>query len=137
MKSIYKNEYVEIFLDFSRSLIIDVWTKESENATLEEFKEVLCVWRDTIIDHHLKYALNDTRYFHNLMTPEVQDWITENIYMPAQQVSLQKNAFVMSQGFIEALSLEQLVEDQNIIGLVSYFASFEEAESWLFEDKTM
>ncbi len=135
MDSIYKDKYVEIFIGIDRSLIFDVWQEDSINMEEEDFKEIMYVWRDTILRHQICLALTDTRNMNYPVTPDLQDWISGEITNPVYKKGFEKQAFVMPQAFIQKLVIEQVVDEASIVSKniesSRYFTTIEEAEEWL------
>jgi hypothetical protein len=135
MEIIYQDSFVCASYDASSSVLLDVWTTESDSMSAEEFKKFMFVWRDAMQLHHIKYALTDTLNFKVALTPELQVWIVENITAPtAKNFSFQKQAFIMPVEFIANLSIEQFAEESNAGATQTrYFSDMTSARKWLLE----
>jgi hypothetical protein len=67
---------------------------------------------------------------------ETQEWINENIYLPAIQAGVKRLAYVVSDDFFTQLSLELIVEDTdkvvyNDFFKQRFFIQISEATTWL------
>ena len=135
MEIIYQDKFVCTSYDASSSVLLDVWTSESQNMSVEEFKKFMYVWRDTMQLHNIKYAPTDTLNFKVALTPELQFWIVENITAPtAKNFAFQKQAFIMPIEFFANLSIEQFAEESNAGATKTrYFSDMTSARKWLLE----
>lgn len=135
MEIIYQDKFVSTSYDSANSLLLEVWTTESEHMTEEEFKQYLYVWRNTMQSNNIKYVLTDTLNYRMTLTPELQDWIVENISVPtAKDFAFQKQAFIMPVEFIANLSIEQFTEESNTSATrTRYFSDMTAARKWLLE----
>ncbi|WP_020529724.1 hypothetical protein [Flexithrix dorotheae] len=137
MKTIYKNQFVEVFFDEKNALLIDVWTQKTENLSKEGFKELLLDWKNLAEDHKIRFALTNLKAFALPMTPELQDWTVENITKPlCEKGYYTRHAFVMPEEFIAQLAIEQFAEETDTnASPTRYFGDEEEAKSWVLDGK--
>ncbi|TAF32746.1 MAG: hypothetical protein EAZ57_07395 [Cytophagales bacterium] len=99
----------------------------------EAFKQIMYVWRDLMQENQVKYSLTDTLHFNFPLTPEIQNWIVENITEPLfKNFSFRKHAFVTPIEFVSSLGIEQLTDENNSKGInEAYFSDIDSARKWL------
>ncbi|GAB4408246.1 MAG: hypothetical protein OHK0053_34980 [Microscillaceae bacterium] len=134
MNLIFKSSTMQMYVCYEQSLLLSVWTEKSRDCSLEEFRVFAQMWRETVIQFQLRFALHDTRKFFFCLNPAMQDWASQEIFRPAFQANLEKNAFLTSEDLIADLSLEQQTEENKQWAPASanaYFGSMEQAQHWL------
>ena len=133
MKLVFENPYVSIFFDAENSILVDVWLTNSKPINEETFKDIMYVCRNLMQENQIKYSLTDTLYFDFPATPEIQDWVVENITKPtAKNFSLCKQAFIMPIELISSLGIEQFADENNEkVTKTAYFSDIASARKWL------
>ena len=136
MNSIYKDKYVEIFIDLERSLIFDVWFEACEEIYDNEqiFIDFLIVWRDIVLQNNIRYALTDVRQMLYNPSPQIQENELMEVIKTVSANSFQKQAFITSSDFIQLLTFEQIKNEyaDGVKREVSnFFLSQDEAIAWL------
>lgn len=139
METVYQDEFVTMSLDLPQSLLMDIWEPQSEELTEEKFKELILIWQKFMLDYQLVYALTDTSSFKIPLSPDVQEWLVQNIATPtSQQGAYAYQAFVVPSEFYANLSFEQFIEDGNegVQRLrMEYFEDFHLAKAWLLKNE--
>lgn len=132
-KLLYQDEYIHIVFEEQNNLLIDTWSEESENLSMEGFKNCLLKFKEMVEKSNAVYALTDVSSFMVPMTPELQEWTVNVITVPlAQETNYSKHAFVMPKDLIASLAIEQFTEETNTSAVkTNYFADVEEAKKWL------
>lgn len=131
MEIVYEDEYVQMTYDTDCDLIIDVWTAKSEDLTEEGFKKIMFSWLDLIQQNQISYALTDTLNFRVTLSPELQNWIVENIAKEARKYGYHKQAFIMPEDFFANISIELLTDEQVGVTTSKYFSNMTSARKWL------
>lgn len=111
MDIIFQNQYITMYVDQDKSLINDVWQPTSDTMSLNEFKEILTIWKDCIIQNKLSKSLIDARTMAFVIDPEIQGWIAEEINTPARKAGLQKVATLLPSSIFEKVALEQTMSE--------------------------
>lgn len=98
----------------------------------------MIAYRDAVVEHNVKFVLSDSRRSNFIMTPDIQDFIAQEIF-PYTVKHLSKIAFVMPWNLIQKIAMEQMIEeyevkDQNRVLTSRYFRDIEEAKTWLLSD---
>ncbi|TAG93701.1 MAG: hypothetical protein EAZ07_10575 [Cytophagales bacterium] len=133
MELVFENLYVSISLDAENSILADTWLTNSSSMSEEIFKDIMYVWRDIMQKNQIKYAFTDTLRFDFPLTPEIQDWVVENISGQLfKNFSFHKHAFIMPAEFIAGLGIEQLTDENNKKSAENaYFSDIASARKWL------
>ena len=131
MEILYKDEYVQMTYDQENNMLIDVWTTQSENLSEEGFKGLLINWLGVMKKHQIKNALTDSLNFRVTLSPDLQNWIMENIAKEAHKFGYQKQALIMPDEFFANLSIELFADEQNSLITTQYFSDMTSARKWL------
>jgi hypothetical protein len=133
MEVVFENPYVSISFDAENSILVDIWLANSKPMSEETFKEIMYVWRDLMQKNQVKYSLTDTLHFDFPLTPEIQDWIVENINGPTfKNFSFCRQAFIMPIEFISGLGIEQFTDENNKkSAITAHFSDIDSARKWL------
>ncbi|EAY30554.1 hypothetical protein [Microscilla marina] len=126
----YKSDFLEVSYDSANSWVVNKWTDNTRYLTIDQYKQETLALLKVFVDHQpLAGILSLTQDFHFVVDPEMQEWITKIFegYLPS------KSAIVVGSEFVSQLSIEQTVQDLDVI--VRYFDNESEAKEWLL-DKT-
>lgn len=134
MEVLFQNQYATITYDRENNLFLDIWTSETADLSEDDFKDIISSWQQLVVEHQVKLALTDMADFQIPLTPELQDWLVEQVLHPTSKHAYSKHAFVIPTEFFAHLSLEQIIEDgnENAHNLqMKYFEDLEEGKGWL------
>ncbi len=130
---VFDHKLVELYWNPEIGLFEEVFKPTTSEACDEEIMEV----QRTKLEYYLKYNyemkhhLCDTTYFFIELKPATQKWIDDNILSFLDQVDTIKVAFVLSQGFMEQLSVESTMKESPHPYETRYFPSYDEARKWI------
>ncbi len=136
MELIFKSQFVKIFFSAEKSLICDVWSRETAQMEEDEFKQTLLTLLNLAFQKGAEVELSDSRNMLFPVTPDLQAWIVEHMNRPGSAAGFRKVAFLRPTEFIERLSIEQVVAEFQELetsgGYQSaYFDEYDQAEQWL------
>lgn len=131
MKVLYQDEYVQMTYDHESNVLIDVWTTKSESLSEDGFKSLLCIWLGFMKQYQIKNALTDTLNFRVALSPDLQNWIVEEIASEAKKFGYQKQALIMPEEFFANLSIELFSDEQKTVVACQYFSDMTAARKWL------
>ena len=135
MKTLSDTPYHTIIFDAEKSVHSEIVKAETINMSEPELKVMLEEWKKSVFETTPQCVLVDNRELNFPISPDLQEWITENISQPVQEMETTKKfCFVMPEDFISSLSISQLTNETNVkedITQVQYFSNKEEAEAWL------
>jgi len=138
MELLFENDFINIFHDSFKQFLKGVW---NEHATFDElgedgFKETLLIWKRLAIENNIKYTLLDSVEFELPVTPELTNWVIQEINTPLkEQVGHKKQAHLMPKDFMANLGMEIFADvscHNDLVADTQCFATLEEAEDWLF-----
>ncbi len=136
MNRFYEDEFIFLEDDLERSLVYYCYkVYEGDNLMNDEDyrKSMRAYSAKVALDRHKKLLVNTTHSKFSIV-PETQEWTAQEI--APLTTSLERMAFVMNSDIFSRISLEQLMEEDNIASKYSaprYFETEEEAIKWLFE----
>lgn len=107
------------------------WKEDSINLEDAEFMAINEKYLELIQAHKLTAFFIDTRKFLYTISPEIQDWVGENILSKLPELGVKRLAFLMSEEFIAQLSIEQTMDNLGENCQMRYFDNKEEALTWL------
>ncbi|EAY24720.1 hypothetical protein [Microscilla marina] len=88
--------------------------------------------------HQPRFVLLNLRGFQFTISPEVQDWLVENIFPFMETLKIEKVAIVTSLDALSHLSVEQTIEeDLPTSKITRYFQGETNARRWLLEEETV
>ena len=133
METLYEDEFTDIYFDSTTHFLTDVWKEASKAMNADEFKTVLCQWRDLIIEHKVTNVLIDARKLHFMIEPDFQEWIAENIVGPVVKEGLKKIATLLPQTLFEQIATQQAIDEhKETIGFERrHFDDETKAKEWL------
>lgn len=136
MNRFYEDEFLFLEDDSERSFVYYCY-KEYEGNNLmndEDYKKSMRAYGAKVALGHHKKLLVNTIHSQFALIPEIQEWTAQEI--APLTTSLERMAFVMSPNIFSKISLEQMMEEDNIANRYSaprYFETEGEATKWLFE----
>lgn len=132
MDKIYRSQFKEVFWESDHQLISKKWFKTSEDMTPDEFKHEMTEYGKLVNLYKPKKELVDTTNFNFTITPELQEWVGNNVFQIYDQVGMKHAALLVSKEFIAQLSLEQAMDEGHGQKLIKrYFDNEKEARDWL------
>lgn len=129
---VYKSDYLQIDSFEEQSLLELTWASATEDMTTEEYKNEHVELLEFMLAMKIEKILGNIKELAFVVNPKVQEWMNENIFVPAMKAGFSKLAVVMSTEFFSQLSIEQAMEEevgQQII--TKYFDDVEEAKEWI------
>ena len=113
------------------NLLIQTWSKESNNTADSEFIAEMLQLADYITQTKPKKLLVDMREFQFPVAPEQQDWINQNVNKLLIELQT-KTAFVVSPDLFTSVSVEQTLNDNEGKKVISrFFDNYQNAKNWL------
>ncbi|WP_299456895.1 hypothetical protein [uncultured Microscilla sp.] len=134
METLKENRFFKIYFDKEQELIIDEWLPETRHMTIDDFKANLMLWLGLVKQHLPKKAMIDVRKIQFMIEPELQEWTSQHVLMPAFQASLQKIATVLPSSLFEQVSIQQALEEPKATTQRRFFDNEAEAKQWLFSE---
>ncbi len=127
----HKDNYILIeYFNNSSLLIVTRNTQQLKND--EAYKSLIHIWREYIEKFKPKYQLVDYSNFNQLISPEMQLWINENLILPAIKFGLLKNAIIVSKDKFSQISINQTMdEEEGAKVFTKYFDNINDAKKWL------
>ncbi|WP_375562887.1 STAS/SEC14 domain-containing protein [Bernardetia sp. OM2101] len=129
---IYESNYLQIDSVAEQHLLELTWLPATADMTSEEYKDEHVNLLKFMLEQKTKRVLGNIKQLGFVVSPEVQEWMNENIFAPVMEKGFSKLAIVMSTEFLAQLSIEQAMEEevgQQII--TKYFDDKEEAREWI------
>lgn len=129
---IYESNYLQIDSVDEQHLLELTWLPATTDMTSEEYKDEHINLLKFMLEQKTKRVLGNIKQLGFVVSPEVQEWMNENIFAPVIEKGFNKLAIVMSTEFLAQLSIEQAMEEevgQKII--TKYFDDKEEAREWI------
>lgn len=133
MKELVKNTYFLHQFDEEKKALYSYSFPETAYMTDEEYRENMQYTIEEMDEYQPNYILVDLSKMLFTITPDTQEWLQEKMFPCYERIPLKKLAFVVSEDFFAALSIEQTVENYTPAGYaIQYFKAVEEAKNWLF-----
>lgn len=129
---LYQSNYLEIDAFDEQRLLELTWLPATADMTSEEYKDEHVELLKFMLAQNTEKVLGNIKDLGFVVSPEVQEWMNINIFIPAMEVGFNKLAVVMSAEFLAQLSIEQVMEEE--VGqqiMTKYFDSIEEAREWI------
>lgn len=127
------NKYFDSHFDEDLNLYELFWNEISEDMEDDEYKDLMREQRDTVIEngHTIEFFLLDNREFLFSMSPDLQEWQANEIFVKMVTPEV-KIAVLVSSDFIAQLSIEQAIEEHDNAGETTrYFDDEQEAREWI------
>lgn len=130
-----ENTFFSSYYDEDLKLYEIIWHKASENMAEEEYKELMIADRDQVFRQYnvLHYILIDLTNRLDTMSPELQEWSTQNVtQFVLEKYQVLKIAIVNSKDFATQFSLEQAIEEDQVNEeMTGFFDTTTQAKEWL------
>ena len=130
MQTLYQDKFVKILYAPDLEQTEHHWSKESYEMSEEEFKNFQLKNLEIAKQTFPKRLLVNTVDFKFTVTPEIQDWINQDLHPQFERMGMKKIAFLMSTDFYAHFSIEQIFDDCRFFQ-VEYFDQEENARLWL------
>lgn len=135
MEKIVENQYASLF-KASPQMLWTTWKPETEDMDDQEFEDFFLEIVQIIQTYQFKEWLGDTRLFRKIVALKQQTWVAETLNPLLTQAGLRKMAIILPQELIANLSVQQSVEEMEIVQTVRqfstrYFDKIEDAKIWL------
>ncbi len=130
MKILFENEFISVYRDSRENVVKAVWNGTTENMQDAEFKTCIQAIWSGIREYKPKGFVGNAKNFLFSIHPSLQQWYGANIEGVFGN-GTNKIAMVMSNNFIEQLSIEQTIEEDKTTGvLTKYFDDESSAIKW-------
>ena len=133
-KKLLENQFCTYYYDNRNKFLIQLWTNENDDMTEDDYKNEMQNYLNFVQKHTIFHALINLKQFNFTIAPHIQTWVDENIAIHANKI-VKKIAFVLSQDLMVALSVEQVMtedEGKNYKAL-NYFDNEKAAKKWLLD----
>ena len=133
MEVLLSTKFIDIEFDNETKIFKLLWKPETENMTDDEFKEIMLKFVD---EFHRKPTggIHQMQEMGFTISPELQEWVDENVSKPAWEAGAKKIAFVLSSNIFASVSAEQTAEQEITSKMeVQYFDNEDEAMKWLLK----
>ncbi|HAS46587.1 MAG TPA: hypothetical protein DCS93_39255 [Microscillaceae bacterium] len=132
METIYKSSYFEVSNDPSKQMFYFSYSEDTFNMQSAEYIESLRDFIKLIYQHTPKFILGDMVDFQFIITPDIQQWIDENLFKVYEEIGFKKIALLLSKEYVPKLSIQQTMEEDSTDSFKTrYFDNSEEALTWL------
>jgi hypothetical protein len=130
MKLLFENEFIAIYWDSTLEIVRAVWTEETATMQDDDFKVCIqAIWA-AIKEYKPTGFVGDTRDFMFSIDPTMQEWYGANI-VGVFGNGTNKIGMIMSEYFVEQLSIEQTIEEDATTGVITqYFDNEYNAIKW-------
>ncbi len=126
--------FLKVYLNEEQQIFEGFWKKESREMKDDEFMTHLEAFADLFSQHKVRGFYVDTRQYHAIMSVEIQAWHDEHIIPKYIQGGVEKIAFVMTEDFIPALTIEQAFDEPKAQVLQTRFFKEEaQAKQWIYK----
>lgn len=136
-KLVKESKYVNFFYEEDKEIITAVWLPTTARLYLEnEYKEVCLLTVQICEKYKPKYWLVDNRTLLYMITPDIQEWIDQELTPRFLKAGLQKMAVLHNEDFekpsFENVAMEQLMEEENTKDAwkTQFFTNEEKAYRW-------
>lgn len=134
MKLLSENKFSKVYKEEETSTIEWHWENENGDMTIEEYKEEMLIFLNTIESRKPLNTLVDTRTFALVIAPELQEWVDKNISIKINKI-IDKLAFVLPEDIFTQVSIQQAIDEEEgqNYNNVSYFESIDKARAWFIK----
>jgi 6-pyruvoyl-tetrahydropterin synthase len=135
LEQIYKSPNLIIEYDPENKMIITTWIVKDLNFTTEDFKRELMHYLDAVQGREVHSFLIDTREYNFPLTPEISQWIIENITPKLEQAGVKKFAYVLPKEFVSRIGVELLIDEAQKESKIirRFFEDYDQAKQWLIK----
>jgi len=133
-KIVLETKFVDIYFNKENKQMSNRWKKTTSDMTAEDFKNIVLQMASMVKEHKPKYIFADSSTYDFTITPDLQKWAGINYFAPAIQSGLVKLAFLVPSDFFTEISIQQMIEEKEALGISTrYFENEEEAVIWLHQ----
>lgn len=135
MEVISNTKYQKIQYNRKDDILLVYRSPETEWMDDNTYKDEISLISNTIIQHKIPKMMINNYYFRFVITPDIQIWSNQHVFVHAIKGGLKMIAFVESEEAFSQISVEQIMdEEQARMGFNSRFFKIEaEALTWLQE----
>jgi len=135
---IYKDEFMQVLYESEYGMCITDWTQKTVDAEEEDFK----AWNQELVRLFEKYQpklmIANTLDYRFLITPDLQEWATKNIFEKFAKAGLKKKALIMSHDLFTQVAMEQFIEEYKEGNIeTKYFDNVEQGKRWLINSSKL
>ena len=135
---IFEDAYHEQYFDEVQSLYVFTWKEEDLPSSFDDkdYQEMMLRYADFLEKYHPKKLIVDSRSQTYVISPEMQQWTDNNIFVRVLKAGLRRVAIIVSKEFIAELSLEQVMETESgMVFKTNYFTDKADALAWMRENE--
>ena len=132
-KQLYQDRFGAIIYDAAKQILELRWFVETEAMTDNDFKGWLERYASAANQHHVPFALIDTRVFKHHLAADFGPWRDEDIVPQYNRAGIKKFAFLLAEG--SAPNTEPAAEGPAQFP-TGYFNSREQIERWFAEHES-
>lgn len=111
METIFENKFVTALFDQENRLLIDIWQKSTQEMTNAQCWEILKAWEHFPRTYKPGAILVDSRQMAFVLTPDMHEWIADNITRPSVATGLKKMATLLPTSIFEQVAMHQAVSE--------------------------
>ena len=128
---VFKNKYLSIKVDETKKVLIEEWYPTTKEMTNDEWKATRYKFKDIFLQYNLSKFLSLCKELYFLITPELQEWMAENITKGSEDL-VEKAALVIPTELFAEVSLEQTMDEMETGKLdTAFFDNEQNARNWL------
>lgn len=132
MNFLYESSYSNITYLPKESLLINRWKPETTEMDEPLFRKEIAALLTKMRYCKPQSLLVDTRNFHFIIAPDLQEWFDQIVYLTYLEIGLKKKAFLTPADLFTKVALEQTNQSsKNDAIKVKFFTQEEEAQTWL------
>lgn len=132
MKPLKQIQFMSVFFDEQRRLLMHHWLDGNENINEHELKEIISQETLIIKEYAPMYFIADDLNRKCAFTIEIQSWIASVVAEACITIGLKSLAIIVPEELIANLSTEQTVDEAGQLPFeVKYFSNKNEALTWI------
>jgi len=129
---VFKSKFQTIEFLNEVSILLNTYTKESEDLTEDLYKAELLSYVEQIKTYKPQKTISDLRDFSYPIVPSLQEWHAKTLFPVAESVGIKKVAILLPQELFSLVSAQQtLEEDKQGKFQTKYFENEKDAYNWL------
>lgn len=133
---IYESQFVKRKFDSLTGIMTSSWLPETEKMDKEAYKKEMLSLCDLLEKFESGLLLSNTKNLRFTITPELQEWTTQEIAPRLTENQLKKQAVVIPEEIFSQVSMEQVisdVEEKEHQHQTRFFPDAGKAKEWLLE----
>lgn len=132
METLSKSKYFYNDFDLNTSLFVCGVYPESASMSEEEYKAEINKLIALLEDHKPKYVIGHMQQMNFAITPEVQEWLDQNLFACYERIGISRLALVLSKDLFTAVSIEQTMDDKTVASFETMnFDDYDKAKTWI------